>query len=600
MEFISSRVVPREVSSLIGMQYCLLGTFFVVILNYGGTSMDGKTQVVEAIKKALPDVNQEDIESKIERPKDNKNGDYAFPTFFLAKIKHQAPQMIAADLVKEIDQSGFENVVVAGPYINFFLNKAQIAAGILSDIITDPENYGNANLGNGGNVPIDMSSPNIAKPMSMGHLRSTVIGNSLANILTKVNYNPIKINHLGDWGTQFGKLMAAYKMWGSEEEVKADPINTLQKYYVRFHQEDKENPALDDDARAWFRKLEDGDEEATYLWKWFRSESLKLFMKIYDLLGIDFDSYNGEAFYNDKMDEVVQMLEDKGLLQESKGAEIVDLEKYNLNPALIKKTDGATLYITRDLAAAIYRKRTYNFVQSLYVVGNEQQNHFKQLKAVLKEMGFDWSDDIHHIPFGLITQGGRKLSTREGRVILLENVLDDAINLARKQIAEKNPDLKNADEVAKQVGVGAVVFHDLKNERLNNFDFNLEEVVRFEGETGPYVQYANARAQSILRKAGNPDLTNVNMELGDADAWEVIKMLGQFGETVQRASREYEPSVIAKYSLQLAKGFNQYYAHTKILVDDDEKLARLALVTAVSDVLKSSLSLLGVQAPDEM
>lgn len=562
--------------------------------------MDAKQQVVQALAQALPDVDAHDIETKIERPKDSQNGDFAFPTFFLAKTQHKAPQMIAADLIEAIDQNGFEKVVVAGPYINFFLDKGQIAAEILQAILADPENYGNLDLGNAGNVPIDMSSPNIAKPMSMGHLRSTVIGNSLAKILTKVNYNPIKINHLGDWGTQFGKLMAAYKMWGSEEEVKADPINTLQKYYVRFHQEDKENPELDDDARAWFKKLEDGDEEATHLWKWFRSESLKLFMKIYDLLGIDFDSYNGEAFYNDKMDEVVQMLEDKGLLQESKGAEIVDLEKYNLNPALIKKTDGATLYITRDLAAAIYRKRTYDFVQSLYVVGNEQQNHFKQLKAVLKELGFDWADDIHHIPFGLITQGGRKLSTREGRVILLENVLNDAISLARKQIAEKNPDLKNAEEVAQQVGVGAVVFHDLKNERLNNFDFDLEEVVRFEGETGPYVQYAHARSQSILRKAGNPDLTTANLALGDPAAWEIIKSLGQFGEIIQRAAREYEPSVIAKYALQLAKEFNQYYAHTKILVEDDEKMARLALVEAVSDVLKSALELLGVQAPDEM
>lgn len=562
--------------------------------------MDAKQQVVQALAQALPDVDAHDIETKIERPKDSQNGDFAFPTFFLAKTQHKAPQMIAADLIEAIDQNGFEKVVVAGPYINFFLDKGQIAAEILQAILADPENYGNSDLGNAGNVPIDMSSPNIAKPMSMGHLRSTVIGNSLAKILTKVNYNPIKINHLGDWGTQFGKLMAAYKMWGSEEEVKADPINTLQKYYVRFHQEDKENPELDDDARAWFKKLEDGDEEATHLWKWFRSESLKLFMKIYDLLGIDFDSYNGEAFYNDKMDEVVQMLEDKGLLQESKGAEIVDLEKYNLNPALIKKTDGATLYITRDLAAAIYRKRTYDFVQSLYVVGNEQQNHFKQLKAVLKELGFDWADDIHHIPFGLITQGGRKLSTREGRVILLENVLNDAISLARKQIAEKNPDLKNAEEVAQQVGVGAVVFHDLKNERLNNFDFDLEEVVRFEGETGPYVQYAHARSQSILRKAGNPDLTTANLALGDPAAWEIIKSLGQFGEIIQRAAREYEPSVIAKYALQLAKEFNQYYAHTKILVEDDEKMARLALVEAVSDVLKSALELLGVQAPDEM
>jgi arginyl-tRNA synthetase len=405
---------------------------------------------------------------------------------------------------------------------------------------------------------------------------------------------------LGDWGTQFGKLMTAYKMWGSEAEVKADPINTLQKYYVRFHQEAETNPELDEDARAWFKKLEDGDPEAMHLWEWFREESLQLFMKIYDLLDVHFDSFNGEAFYNDKMDEVIELLESKHLLQESKGAEIVDLEKYNLNPALIKKSDGATLYITRDLAAAIYRQRTYNFVQSLYVVGNEQQNHFKQLKAVLKEMGYDWSDNIHHIPFGLITEGGRKLSTRKGHIILLEEVLDDAMQLAKKQIAEKNPTLANADKVAEQVGVGAVVFHDLKNERLNSFDFDLEEVVRFEGETGPYVQYARARSLSILRKAGNPDLTNVDKKISDPNAWEVIKALGNYGDIVQKAAKDYEPSVIAKYTLQLAKDFNQYYAHSKILVEDNEKLARLALVKAVSDVLESGLALLGVQAPDEM
>ena len=562
--------------------------------------MDAKTQVVESLAKVLPDIEVSDIEAKIERPKDTTKGDYAFPVFFLAKQLHQAPQQIAQDLLPKIDQNGFEKIEVVGPYLNFFLDKVTVGAGILDEILSDPANYGSSNLGDGGNVSIDMSSPNIAKPMSMGHLRSTVIGNALANILKKVNYNPIKINHLGDWGTQFGKLMTAYKMWGSEEEVTADPINTLQKYYVRFHQEAETNPELDEDARAWFKKLEDGDPEAMHLWEWFREESLQLFMKIYDLLDVHFDSFNGEAFYNDKMDEVVELLESKHLLQESKGAEIVDLEKYNLNPALIKKSDGATLYITRDLAAAIYRKRTYDFVQSLYVVGNEQQNHFKQLKAVLKEMDYDWPDSIHHIPFGLITQGGRKLSTRKGHIILLEVVLNDAIDLAKKQIAEKNPTLANADKVAEQVGVGAVVFHDLKNERLNSFDFDLEEVVRFEGETGPYVQYARARSLSILRKAGNPDLSDATKKITDPNAWEVIKALGKYGDIIQKAAKEYEPSVIAKYTLQLAKDFNQYYAHSKILVEDDEKLARLALVKAVSDVLESGLTLLGVQAPDEM
>jgi arginyl-tRNA synthetase len=446
-----------------------------------------------------------------------------------------------------------------------------------------------------------MSSPNIAKPMSMGHLRSTVIGNSLAELLKKANYNPIKINHLGDWGTQFGKLIEAYKLWGSEEEVRQDPINTLLKYYVHFHQVDEEHPELDDEARAWFKKLEDGDKEATELWQWFRDESLKFFKSIYAKLGIEFDSYNGESFYNDKMDEIVSILEDKNLLQESRGAEIVDLEKYGLNPALIKKTDGTTLYITRDLAAALYRFRTYDFVKSLYVVGNEQTNHFKQLKAVLKEMGYDWSDDIHHIQFGLITSGGKKLSTRKGNIILLEDVLNDAVDLAKKQIAEKNPDLPNKDQVAEEVGVGAVIFHDLKNDRLNNFDFNLEEVVRFEGETGPYVQYSHARAMSILRKAGQIDLENADIAgLQDEGSWEVVRQLANFPAMIKRAVEEYEPSVIAKYAIQLSKSFNKYYAHTKVLTDDAEKNSRLAMVASVAAVLKESLRLLGVKAPDEM
>ncbi|KRN31561.1 arginine--tRNA ligase [Liquorilactobacillus mali] len=564
--------------------------------------MDYKKLVSDALVKVLDgQISEKKVYDLLEKPKSLELGDFAFPAFPLAKVMHKAPQMIAADIVANIDQKGFQKIEAVGPYVNFFLDKNIFSADILHQVIEEDSKYGDQNIGNAGNVPIDMSSPNIAKPMSMGHLRSTVIGNSIAKILQKTNYKPIKINHLGDWGTQFGKLIEAYKLWGSEEEVKADPINKLLEYYVRFHKEDVDHPELDEEARAWFKKLEDGDEEAVRLWKWFRKESLKSFMKIYGVLGVEFDSYNGEAFYNDKMDEVVSMLEDRNLLKESQGAQIVDLEKYNLNPALIKKTDGATLYITRDLAAAIYRKRTYDFVQSLYVVGNEQTNHFKQLKAVLNEMGEDWSEDIHHIPFGLITQGGKKLSTRAGRVILLEEVLDDAIKLAEKQIAEKNPDLNNKKEVADQVGVGAVIFHDLKNERMNNFDFDLEEVVRFEGETGPYVQYSHARAMSILRKANNPKLTaEMTYQLDDEDSWEVITKIAAFPDVIKRAAEEYEPSVIAKYSLHLAKAFNKYYAHTKILVEDEQMLSRLALVKSVATVLNESLRLLGVQAPEEM
>lgn len=547
------------------------------------------------------DLDLKQIIEKIEVPKTIQMGDYAFPAFILSKVMRKAPQMIAQEIVDQINQDHFEKVEAVGPYVNFFLDKRQFGREIVTEILVKKDHFGDQDLGHKGNVTIDMSSPNIAKPMSMGHLRSTVIGNSLAEILKKTNYNPIKINHLGDWGTQFGKLIEAYKLWGNEEDVKKDPINTLLKYYVRFHKEDQENPELDDKARAWFKKLEDGDPEAIRLWKWFREESLSFFMKIYKRLGITFDSYNGEAFYNDKMQPVIDELKTKGLLEESQGAMIVDLSKYDLNPALIQKSDGSSLYITRDLAAAIYRKKTYHFVQSLYVMGNEQSNHFKQLVAVLKEMGDDWADEMHHIAFGLITSGGKKLSTRRGNIILLEEVLNDAVSLAQEQIEEKNPTLANKAEVADQVGVGAVVFHDLKNERLNQFDFDLQEVVRFEGETGPYVQYAHARAMSILRKAGIGVASQLDVQgLDDPDAWETIRMLSEFPETIQRAVSEYEPSVIAKYSIRLAKAFNKYYAHTKILVDNDQKNERLALVQCVSIVLKEALRLLGVKAPDEM
>lgn len=446
-----------------------------------------------------------------------------------------------------------------------------------------------------------MSSPNIAKPISMGHLRSTVIGNALANILTKVGFNPIKINHLGDWGTQFGKLIVGYKLWGSEEAVKENPIGELLRLYVKFHEEAEEKPELDDNAREWFKKLEDGDEEAQNLWKWFREESLKEFNHVYDRLNITFDSFNGEAFYNDKMQEVVDLLEEKNVLTVNDGATLVDLEKYNLNPALIKKTDGATLYITRDLAAAIYRKRTYDFALSLYAVGNEQSNHFKQLKAVLKEMGFDWADDMYHVPFGLITQGGKKLSTRKGKIVLLEEVLDDAVASALEQIEEKNSELPNKEIIADQVGIGAVIFHDLKNDRLNNFDFTIEEVVRFEGETGPYVQYTRARAMSIIRKSGLAGIdTTVNYPLDDAYSWEIIKLLQNYPADVQRAYEKFEPSVIAKHAIHLAQAFNKYYANSKVLADDAQRPARLALVQSVATILKEDLRLLGVQAPDQM
>ena len=563
--------------------------------------MNYKKIVAEQIAKTVGEhLSVDEIVSMIEVPKYANQGDLAFPAFTLAKVLRKAPQAIATEIVEAVSDKHIARAEAMGPYANFFLERSAFADEVLKEVLELGEHYGDWDYGQGRKVVIDMSSPNIAKPMSMGHLRSTVIGNAIANLEKKVGYEPIRINHLGDWGTQFGKLIEAYKLWGSEEFVKADPIAELIKLYVRFHEEAELDPTLDDKGRAWFKKLEDGDAEAVRLWEWFRSESLKEFNRVYDLLGVTFDSYNGEAFYNDKMDVVVDMLEDANLLKVDNGATIVDLEKYDLPPALIKKSDGATLYMTRDLAAANYRKNTYDFAKCIYVVGMEQSNHFKQLKAVLKELNLPWSENIVHIPFGLITLNGKKLSTRKGKIILLEGVLKEATELALKQIEAKNPSLENKEAVAHVVGVGAVIFHDLKNDRTNNFDFALEEVVQFEGETGPYVQYTHARAMSILRKANHTVDTKEAFSLTDDDAWEVLKLIENYPNVVRFAEEKCEPSAIAKFVINLAQAFNKYYAHTKVLVEDEAFNSRIALVQTTASLLKQGLALLGVAAPDEM
>ena len=565
--------------------------------------MNGKQIVAEALQPVLPDWEMSDIEVKIERPKDEKLGDYAFPTFTLAKTLRKAPNLIASEMAEKIDPSKFEKVQAVGPYVNFFLNKSQVGAEILKEILSDPENYGARNIGQGRNVSTEYSSPNIAKPMGMGHLRSTMIGESIARILAKEGFKPIRIDYLGDWGTQFGKMMAAYKMWGDDAEIEKDPINTLLSYYVRINKEAADHPEYDDAGREWFAKLERGDEEAKRLWTWFREVSLERFKRVYKMLDVDFDSYTGEAFSATMMDEPVRILREKNLLVKSQGAEIVDLEKYNLPPLMVIKSNGTSTYITRDLATAMYRKKTYDFYKSIYVVGQEQEVYFQQLRACLKEMGFDWADDIVHISFGLMSINGQKMSTRKGNVVDLEDVLNQSVDLARKQIAEKNAGLANADEVAKQVGIGAVVFHDLKNYRRNSIDFNLEEVVKFEGETGPYVQYARARGESLLRKSGIKGFDDVDLtKIGEAE-WDLVSFMGRYADVLQKALETYDPSAVAKFALELAKRFNKYYAHTRILVDDvdeDVKKARLAVVKAVSEVIKSALNLLDVKAPDEM
>lgn len=560
--------------------------------------------IAEKINQTLEnsfDLNE--LEKLVEKPKDLGRGDYAFPTFSLAGKIHQAPQMIASKIVNGIDQTAFAKVKAVGPYVNFFIKRIEFTNQLLKEILSS-DDFGTNNQGAGKKIVIDMSSPNIAKPMSMGHLRSTVIGEAISKIAKANGYRTIKINFLGDWGTQFGLMIAAYKLWGNDDLINENPVDELVKLYVKINKESETEPSLKDSGRAWFKKLEDGDPEAVKLWDWFKTVSLKEFQKVYDRLGVSFDSMNGEAFYNDKMEPVVEMLASKGLLTESQGAEIVDLP--NLLPndnypiAMIKRSDGATQYITRDLASAIYRHDEYDFAKSLYVVGAEQKDHFDQMKAILKLAGDDWADNIEHIGFGMITMDGKKMSTRKGNIVPLVDVLDTARQLAAKQISEKNPGLKDADHVAEEVGAGAVVFNDLQKDRNLSIDFSLEDIVQFEGDTGPYVQYTHARAMSILRKSGQQLVSNTELKFVDDEAWPIISRLSVYPETIKRAWQLREPSVIAKYLLSLARDFNSYYAHTKILVKDEKMNSRLSLVQGMCYVLENGLNLLGVSAPNQM
>ncbi|WP_339215771.1 arginine--tRNA ligase [Ornithinibacillus sp. FSL M8-0202] len=551
-------------------------------------------QVTKLVEGIMP---YETVLKMIEKPKYESHGDFAFPCFELAKHYGKSPSLISAELAGKIDAPLFEKVESVGGYINVFLQKEKVASQTIQSILEKKNHYGDEMIGNNKTITIDFSSPNIAKPFSMGHLRSTVIGNALSLIAEKSGYQVIRLNHLGDWGTQFGKLIVAYTKWGIEEEVRKSPIKELLALYVKFHQEAEKDPSLNDLGRAAFKKLEHGDEETIQLWRWFRDESLNEFMKIYNQLGISFDSFAGEAFYNDKMEKVVKQLSAKGLLVESQGAYVVELEGFP--PSLIKKRDGTTLYATRDLAAAIYRQETYQFTKSLYVVGYEQTLHFKQLFAVLEKMGYDWQKGMAHIPFGMILKEGKKMSTRKGKLVLLEEVIEEAIQLALRNIEEKNPNLSNKEEVAKQVGVGAIIFHDLKNFRLHDIEFSLEDMLRFEGETGPYVQYTHARTASLLRKGKYVEQSDDGSTFIDPEAWPIIKLLMDFPQTITRALDDYDPSQIAKILLDIAKSFNKYYAVVKIL-DEPYKQARLSLVYAVNIILKEGLRLLGIKAPEEM
>jgi arginyl-tRNA synthetase len=564
--------------------------------------MNYKNDFCEMLSLALDgELEKSKLLKLIEKPKYSHLGDLAFPCFELSKQNRKPPQTIAIELAKKIESPLFEKIEAIGGYLNVFLNKKVVSNLVTRSVATLRSNYGTNNLGKGDVVTIDFSSPNIAKPFSMGHLRSTVIGNAIALILDKCGYKPVRINYLGDWGTQFGKLIVAYKLWGDENTVRENPIKELLKLYVKFHEEAEFDPQLNEKGRAWFKKLEQSDEEAISLWEWFRGESLKEFSKVYDLLGIKFDSYNGEAFYNDKMEYVVEILKEKSLLETSDGAEVVTLSEKGLPPCLIKKSDGTTLYATRDLAAALYRQKTYNFSKSLYIVGNEQSLHFKQVFAVLEKMEYQWHNGLFHIPFGMILKDGKKMSTRKGKVVLLEEVLSEAIGLAEQNILEKNPKLESKKEVASAVGTGAVIFHDLKHYRQNDIEFSLQDMLRFEGETGPYVQYTHARASSLLRKGQyEEDIDSVRIEDQDNYTWEVITQLMEFPEVIERSMEGYDPSQIAKYLIELSKSFNKYYSAVRILDDEYNKHSRLSLVHSVTIVLKEGLRLIGIKAPEEM
>ena len=545
------------------------------------------------------ELSMDKVISLIEIPKFEHHGDLSFPCFELAKSFRKAPAIIASDIAGKINLPLIVKSESLGPYVNIFLNREVVGDEIISEILKSGGNFGSYDFGSGKTVVLDFSAPNIAKPFSMGHLRSTVIGNSLKLILKKCGYDVVGINHLGDWGTQFGKLMVAYKKWGDVDAVKKNPIGELSKLYVDFHEKAKENPELDDEGRLWFKRLEDGDEEARELWQWFRDESLSEFSRIYDLLEVTFESLNGEAFYNDKMDAVIDILNDKKLLVKSDGAEVVRLDDEDMPPCLIKKSDGATLYATRDLAAAIYRQKTYGFERALYVVGGEQRLHFQQFFAVLKKMEYEWAGGMSHVPFGLILKDGKKMSTRKGGIVLLNEVIEEAIALAEENINSKNPDLENKKDVAKAIGVGAIIFQDLKNERIHNIEFSLDSMLKFEGETGPYLQYTYARARSILRKANYLAGSSPTVLTDDA-SWIVIKALERFPQTVKKAFEAYEPSQISQYLIDLARAFNKYYGNVRILEDDEGLQARLNLLHATTVVIKEGLRLLGIQAPEEI
>ncbi len=569
-----------------------------------------KKNIANALNEVIEELTKEEVFEMIEIPSDESMGDYALPCFRLAKTLRKAPPKIAQELAEKInDHPLFEKVESVGAYLNLFLKKADFAKDVVTAIVDNPDDYGRWEIGKGKKVLVEFSSPNIAKPFHIGHIRSTVIGNSIYKIYDFLGYETVRINHLGDYGTQFGKMIVAYRRWGNKDDVTRAPIETLLSYYVKFHEEAEKDETLDQEAREAFRKLEQGSLEEKALWQWFRDESLKEFNRVYEMLGIEFDSLAGESSYSDKMGRVVQELEEKGLLEDSEGAKIVDLEEGGLPSALITKSDGSTLYITRDIAAGIYRKETYDFYKNLYIVGNQQLLHFQQWMKIIELMGYPWAKDCVHIPFGLVSlDDGDTLSTRRGKVVFLEDVLKKAVEKTREIIVEKDVNTDNIDETAAQVGIGAVVFNELSNSRNKDYVFSWDKVLAFEGETGPYVQYTHARASSLIRKAGDEALKDSKKNdkwnkdhLSSESAYRLTKLLYAFPEAILEAGERYEPSIVARHIVDVAQAFNRFYHDEHILVpDQNERAAKIALVVATKAVLKNGLALLGVHAPEKM
>ena len=560
-----------------------------------------KNKIIDLIDKNIECLDKEQIAKLIEIPPKPELGDYAFPCFQLAKEMRKAPQMIAQELSEKIGEQEFlSEVKTQGAYLNFYVVKEQYIKQVIEAASVD--NYGASKEGEGKTICIDYSSPNVAKNFHVGHLRTTIIGNSLYKIYSKLGYKVERINHLGDWGTQFGKLIVAYKNWGDKAAIEKNGVMELMNIYVKFHEEAEKDDSLNDQAREWFAKMEQGNEEALEIWQWFKDISLIEYKRIYKLLGIDFDSYNGESFYRDKTQNVVEKLEEKNLLVESEGAKIVSLDEYDMAPCLIMKKDGSSIYATRDLAAILYRNDTYHFDKCIYVTGQEQKLHFAQVFKVIELLGYDCAKNLVHVPYGLVSLGGAKLATRSGNIIFAEDILHQSIDKVLEVMNEKNPDLEDKEEIAKIVGVGAIIFNDLFNQRIKDVAFNWDKILNFDGETGPYVQYTYARCASVLRKANMEVSDDIDYSLiSDEQSMNLLKEISRFGDVVKDAADKMEPFIITRYAVSIAQLFNRFYHENKINVEDEAlKKARLKVVDITKYVIKEALSLLGIDCPERM